>query len=206
MISDSLIVAVYSFGRSVIGIILRPYETYRRIVDKSTLWELVPLGLVLSCYFAVASLVKTAAFRPFLLTKQFLFLWGTACIGYVLITGTLYISSRLFGGKGMISHFFIGWAYTLIPTVSWFFMTSLLYVILPPPRTTHTAGVLFSVCYLTISSVLLFWKIILSYLTLRFAMKLDLLRILGVVAIAGPVIALFSISMYKLGVFRVPFI
>jgi hypothetical protein len=203
---DSLIVAFYSFARSFIGIITRPYETYRKIIDKGTLWELFPIGALLSLYFGINALVKVPAFRPFVLTRHFVKTSVSVVVTAFLISFLFWGIGRVFGGKGQYKRFFLGWSYTLIPTFFWFLFTSLLYVIVPPPRTTHPTGIALSIVFLTLSAVLFFWKIILSYLTLRFGLKLDLLRILGILLVSAPVIGLYSIAMYRLGIFRVPFL
>ena len=204
--SDQVVIAVYSFVRNVIGLVTRPYETYRKIVNHGSYWEFIPLTILIASYLGIASLVKTAAFRPYMLTKQFIVLALAAGITFGFVVGLLWIVGRLVGGKGTIRGVLLGWAYTLIPTVCWFYATSLLYMLLPPPRTTRPLGVLFSVLFLLFSSVLFFWKIILSYLTVRFGLKLDLLRISIVFFIVIPIVALYSIGMYRLGIFKIPFI
>lgn len=194
-----------SFGRNFLGIITKPYETYRRIVDRGQLRELLWVGVLMALYFGIASIVKTAAFRPFLLTKQFMVLAGGAAVSFILVVATLWQTTRLLGGKGTLQGFVLAWGYTLIPTFFWFLGTSLLYVILPPPRTNRPEGVIFSAVYLVLSATLFFWKFMLGYLTLRFGAKLDLAKILVTLVIALPIIGIYSVLMYKLGIFRVPF-
>ncbi len=205
-IGDSLLVGGMLFLRSVAGIVLRPYETYRRIVDHGKLAELFYIGLLLTAYFAVASLVKEASFRPFLLTKHFLVLTLTAGASFFLVSGTLFFVGTRIGGKGKFGQFLLAWGYTMVPTVCWFLVTSMLYVFIPPPRTTRMLGIVFSIVYLIFSATLFFWKIVLGYLSLRFGLRLDLGKITVVAAIVLPLFALYSIVMYRLGVFRVPFI
>lgn len=194
------------FGRHSIGIVTRPYETYRRIVERGKLGELGYLGALLCSYFALASVVKTAAFRPFLLTREFAVLVCASVATYLFMAGLLWAIGQRLGGKGTLRGFLLGWAYTLYPTLLWFLATSLLYVFLPPPRTTQPMGVAFSLVYLVFSATLFFWKITLAYLALRFGMKLTLFKILIVSVIAAPCIGAYSIGMYKLGIFRIPFI
>ena len=204
--SDQAVIVLYSFTRNIIGLVIRPYETYRRIVNHGSRWELVPLSIIIGSYLGIASLVKVAAFRPYILTKQFVVLGIAVVITYGLVVGLLWMVGKIVGGKGEVKILALGWAYTLIPTTFWFLATSLLYMLLPPPRTTHPLGIIFSVLFLLFSSVLFFWKIILSYLTLRFSMKLDLLRISVVFCIVIPIIALYSVGMYRLGIFKIPFV
>ena len=201
-----LVAAGLTFARHVTGIIVRPYETYRKIVDRGSFGELLYIGLLLVLYFALASVVKTAAFRPFLLTKQFVHLSLGAGFSFFVIVATLWLVGTLMGGKGSPKGLLVAWAYTLVPTVLWFFSTSVLYVFLPPPRTTSFAGIAFSVLFLGFSTTLLFWKVMLAYLTLRFSLHMDLLRIIGMTIVVGPFLAVYSYVMYRLGIFRVPFL
>lgn len=184
-----------AFGRNIVGIITRPYETYRRIVEHGILWELGYIGMLLGVYFFAASRIK----------YQFV-VFPAAALTYVFAVTLFWLAGRLVGSKGTWKKIALGWGYSLIPTLSWFWMTSLLYVIIPPPRTTSAWGIAFSILYLLLSSVFLCWKVILSYLTLRFALKLDLGKILIVSAMTLPIIALYSIGMYRWGIFRIPFI
>lgn len=203
---DQIFLSGVAFGRNSLGLILRPYETYRRIVDRGRMAELLPIGLLLTGYFALASLVKEASFRPFLLTRQFMVLAATAGVSFFLVSATLWTVGTIVGGKGRFLRFVLAWGYTMFPTVAWFLMTSILYLLLPPPRTTRTLGVAFSILYLVISATILFWKILLGYLSLRFALRLSLGKIAVVAVVAAPIFALYSFVMYRLGVFKVPFL
>lgn len=204
--TDRLIVALFSFGRSLVGIVVKPYETYRRIVRESSAWELVYIGMVLLTYFATAAAIKTSLFRPFLLTRHVVALSTVVVTTTALVAGSIFVAGRIVGGQGTYRRFLVAWSYTLIPTVCWFLATSILYILIPPPRTARPAGLLFSGLFLLFSVVMLLWKIILSYLAVRFGLRLSLSRILFVVLIAGPCIAVYSIAMYRFGIFRIPFI
>ena len=183
---DQLIISGIAFCRNAIGLVVRPYETYRRIIDKGSVWELV----------FIAMLVMVSAFR----------LVFAAAATYMLVVILVWVVGQRVGGKGTLASVALGWGYTMLPTVCWFFMTSLLYMLLPPPRTTSLAGIVFSVLFLVFSVTLFFWKLTLGYLTLRFGLKLDLVRILVVVAIVGPIVGVWSWRMYRLGIFKVPFL
>lgn len=202
----SLIVALVKFGRNIIGLITRPYETCRRIVEDENPLELLYVGLVLALYFVLASLVKVASFRPFLLTRQFFVLAGAAGVTYCLVVVIFWGIGRLVGVSRKLRGLAVLWGYSLIPTVIWFFVTSVLYVLLPPPRTTSIRGVIFSVLFLVFSVTLFLWKTTIAYLSLRFGLKLDLGKILFVCTLAIPLLAVYSVGMYKLGIFKIPFI
>jgi hypothetical protein len=202
----SLIVAFVGFGRNVIGLITRPYETCRRIVEKGNPLELTYVGTVLALYFILASLVKVASFRPFLLTRQFFVLVGAAGLTYCLVVVIFWGIGKLIGANGKLKGFAVLWGYSLLPTVIWFFVTSVLYVLLPPPRTTSIRGVIFSVLFLVFSITLFLWKTTIGYLSLRFGLRLGLGKILLVCVLAFPLLGLYSVGMYRLGIFRIPFL
>ncbi len=205
-IISHILAAGVSFGRHAAGVVTRPYETYRRIASGATGGELLYLGGILGVYFSLASIVTSTAFRPFLLTKQFVLLGSSAAATYLVAVFSLFFAARLFGGKGRIRSLALSWAYTLLPTVVWFLATSLLSVILPPPRTQSIAGIAFSLVFLVFSATLFWWKLTLAYLALRFSMKLDLAHIALTVAVSSPVIAGWSYLLYRWGIFKVPFI
>lgn len=203
---DRLFLAGISFARSFVGLMIRPYEAMRRVVDHGSLFELPYIAALLALYFATASLVRTAAFRPFLLTRQFVLLGAAAGITFLVVVSVLWFIGQRVGGNGKPGRFLLAWAYTLLPTLAWFWATSLLYVILPPPRTLRPQGIAYSILYLVFSATLLYWKVTLAYLAMRFGMKLDLRRILVVFVISLPVLFSYSYGMYRLGIFKVPFL
>lgn len=203
---QAVISAGILFVRTSWGIIFRPYETYRTLVKRDNPWEFLYLGLMCALYFGIATSVKTPVFRPYLLSRQFALLSVSAAVGYFMMSWSLYKVGIWFGGRGTWNSISLGWGYTLIPTVIWFLATSVLFVVLPPPRTVRFAGVLFSIIYLVFSAVLFYWKLMLSYLTLRFGHRLDLWRILSVGAVAAVVLTAYSIIMYRIGIFRIPFV
>jgi len=200
-----ILTACIDFCKSTYGLIVRPYETMRRVSSHASYWELLPLGVVLSAYFGTASIVKTASFRPFLLTKQFIVMGSVAALTFGVVTGLVWFVSKTIGGVGTYKSIIIGWGYSMLPTVAWFFATSLLYIVIPPPRTTGVLGMTFSIVFLTFSTVLLLWKIILGYLTLRFGMRLDLWKIIGVVLLSSPAISAYCYILYIMGIWKVPF-
>lgn len=201
-----LIIGFLSGIRSFVGLITKPYETMRKMVKEGGVSELSFIVFMLLGYFVLASLVKTAAFRPYLLTKQFILLSGGAFGGYMLAVGLIYLAGKILRSTGSLWGVAFSWAHTLYPTVMWFFMTSLLFVILPPPRTTRIEGIAFSFLYIVISTAVLSWKVILSYLSIRFSLRFGIGKILLVTVVVGPFIALYYYFMYKAGIFRIPFL
>ena len=202
----TLVVDAVAFGRTVVGLVTRPYETYRRIIKHGRVGEVVFIAAVMMLYFSLASLVKVASFRPFLLTQQFALLFWAATSGALISVGCIYLASRLLRVRIAFVTVLIAWSYTLIPTILWFLTTSLLYVILPPPRTTSALGMTFSLLFLIFSATLLWWKVTLCYLTLRFSLKLNLAKTVLVALLCAPVLAWWAVGMYRWGVFKVPFL
>jgi hypothetical protein len=196
----------FNFSRHVSGMVSAPYQSMRRVVDRSYYWEIVFVFVFIAVYFGLVSLVRVSSFRPFLLTRHFLLLIFSAGLTFLFSTGLVFTVGKWLGGRGSFWRVFSGWAYTMTPTVLWFFLTSLVSFFLPPPRTASALGILFSVCFLFISAVLFYWKLMLGYLAVRFSLRLDLLRILGVFLAYAFVMSLYSILMYKLGIYRVPFL
>ncbi len=195
-----------TLGRTTIGLIVRPYETYRRIVDHGRASELTAIAILLSLYFALASVVKIATFRPFIFTRQFVILFLAAVGSYGVTVGAFWLAGLILKAKIRLTALLVAWGYTFLPTVMWFFITSLLYVILPPPRTTSLMGLAFSGLFLVFSVTLLWWKVMLSYLAIRFALRLDVPRIIFACAIVFPIVAGYSALMYYWGIFKVPFL
>lgn len=177
------------FARTLVGIVTRPYETYRGLVNRANLWELAYVGIFVSVYCFISRI----GVPPVVVT-------------YFVTVGLFWWVGRLVGAKGKLTGFLIGWGYTLIPTLLWFLATSVLYVFIPPPRTTSPEGLIFSILYLLFSITLLFWKVILSYLALRFGLRLDLAKISLISLIVLPILFLYSLAMYQMGIFRVPFL
>lgn len=195
-----------AFFRHFVGIIISPYETYRDIEKRGRTAEMVYIGLLVGLYFSLSSVVKIASFHPLLLSRYALVLFVSALTGFGLIVLTLTVAGRLLGRQVNMGRISLLWAYTLIPTVIWFLFTSLLYVAIPPPRTTQITGVLLSIVYLVVSAMIFWWKLTLSYLTLRFGLKIDFRKIFFVALVTLPVIFLWTYAMYTFGVFKVPFL
>lgn len=204
--TSTLVISGIAFFRSTAGLMVRPYETYRRITRDANTLELVFIGILLAVYFSIASLLKVAAFRPFLLTEQFVTLYGGAVSGILVSVGMLRFAGWLLGSTTPTRTLLVGWSYTLLPTMLWFMVTSVLSVILPPPRTASVPGMLFSLLFIVFSATLLWWKITLAYLVLRFGLKFDLKRNIIVAFLSAPVLAAWSTLMYKWGIFKVPFL
>lgn len=195
------------FGRNLLGCINNPYITYRRLsAEESDLEQTVFIPILVILYFIFIATLRFGMGNPFFLTVKFNTLLFSSLFGFAMMLGIFYIGGRLVGSKGPLKQIYLLWVYTLVPTLLWFFITSILYILLPPPRTMTFWGKLYSVVFVAFSIAVLFWKIILYYLTLRFSLKLDLARIIQISILVIPTVLIYSLLMYEWGIFRIPFI
>jgi len=202
-----LVCSTVLLGRNVYGITHHPYATYRKLSQAPIDFRpSIIMGFLCILYFTFASLIRTGKHNPFLLTVQFTSLVTAAGVGFVLSVFLLQFLGRIVRSDVSWKRIAILWSYTLLPTLIWFSATSVLFILLPPPRTLSVSGKAYSVVYIAFSIAILFWKLILYYLTVRFSFRTGLLRI-GMVSLAYiPAMSLFSYAMYRLGVFRIPFL
>jgi hypothetical protein len=199
--------SVILFLQHVWGTVQHPYETYRNLSAGKNIGQAIPLFLLCLLYFSWTSLVRTGIrAHPLLVSFNVVKVTAASLVTFALVVVALVVAGKLFGGKGSVKSVLLPWTYSLLPTLLWFFMTSVLWIVFPPPRTEAFAGKALSLLFLAISWFLFFWKGVLYYLTLRFGMKLDLVKILSVSALLFPLGILYSILMYKMGIFRIPFL
>lgn len=195
------------FGRSLAGCVNSPYVTYRRLaVKEADLGQTLFIPVFIILYFAFVSAIRGSIRNPYLLTMKFNLLLFASIFGFLIMVGLFYTAGKLVGGKGNLRQIYLLWIFSLIPTLVWFFATSILYLLLPPPRTFSFPGKLYSVVFIAFSIAVLFWKTVLYYLTLRFSLKLDLWRIIQVSALVLPSVLVYSLLMYRWGIFRIPFL
>lgn len=195
------------FAKNSAGSINSPYVTYRKLAGGHTdLKQTVFIPAFVIFYFIFVATIRNGIRNPYLLTVKFNFLLVAAVVGFLLMLGLFYFTGHLVGGKGNLRQIYTLWIFSLLPTLVWFFATSILYLILPPPRTVSFFGKLYSVVFITFSIAVFLWKIILYYLTLRFSLKVDLWKIVQISTVILPVVFTYSLIMYRLGIFRIPFI
>lgn len=195
------------FGKNTWGCINRPYITYRRLSGKTVNpGQTIFIFILAIGYFTFASLLRTGMRNPYLLTIKFNSLLAGGMIGFLGIVVCFFILGKLVKVNVQLLTVFVLWAYSLLPTIIWFFFTSFMFLLLPPPRTLSIWGKLYSVFFMAFSFAVAFWKLILYYLTLRFALRLDLFRIVFISMILTPIFAGYSVLMYRLGIFRIPFV
>lgn len=203
----SLLKGIILFSQNSLGTIVAPYKTYRRLSTSRHFEQLLPLGLIVAVYFWFSNVLRYGLLRnPLIMATGWVETTTGALITFLLVVSGIYIGSLIVGGKGKLVNLFLPWGYSLLPTLIWFIITSISFLLIPPPRTTSFTGQVFSFLFIVGSLIIFLWKGILYYLTLRFGMRLDLYKILLVSSGIFPAGILYSLLMYKLGIFRIPFI
>lgn len=194
------------FIRTSWGLISEPYVTMRRLSSEGGIVDGVGMWAAILAGFVLIAIMRAKSLHPFLLTYNFGLLTLGVVFTYLLVVVGIFVVGRLFGGKGTLPTIALLWTMSLLPTLLWFAIASFSYLVLPPPRHLTFSGKLFSLVFIAGSLALFFWKGILYYLTLRFGMRLSLLRIIAASAIIFPLGVVYSIVMYRMGIFRIPFI
>jgi hypothetical protein len=201
-ISSSVIIFIYH----VIGLIFNPYKTMRKIASENDKNQLIIIFGLVYMYFIYANIIRARTLYPFIISTKISLNVLFFTITFILTTGFFYAISRKFNGNISYKHFIYCFAYSILPTYIWFFSTSTLYLFFPPPRTTSILGLVLSAIFIIFSSTLLFWKINLYYLALRFSSKTNFYQIILMTITFLLWFIPFSYLIYKLKIFRIPFI
>lgn len=195
------------FGKFVYGTLQLPYATFRTIALKKPYFHLSFIALLIFLYLFLSTLAKySLSSNPLFLTKSLLVVGLIVSFSFILITAVIFKISRLFSNSGSYGTFALLWVFSLLPTLSWFLITTIFYVLVPPPRTLSLQGQIFSGLFLVFSFACFAWKGILYYLSLRIGLLLNAKQIILLSAIVVPLIIAYSYLLYKLQVFKVPFI
>jgi hypothetical protein len=198
----------FLFLKNTYGCISNPYITYRQLtkIDKDY-WQIIYIYLLVFVYFLISSIIRLGFFNPYILTVKFNVLILSFLLGFFGVVFLIKISSFLIFKKNIVTRTLILlWSYTLLPTLLWFYITSFMYLILPPPRSTSFLGKAYSLVFLSFSMFAFFWKLILYYLTVRFSLKASLNMFITVTLFMTPFLAIYILTMYWFGIFKVPFI
>lgn len=171
----------------------------RRISQEKSYGQLLVIGCLIYIYFYWATKIK-----DFLLPSYLMFL--AVLINLILVMIFVYLFFRFTKVKIDLKSFFFTYIYSLLPTLIWFFTSSIFYFLLPPPRTTSFLGKSFSIFFIAFSISLLIWKMILVYLSLRFSTKQSFYKIAFFLLIFGCVFLPYSLLLYSWQVFRIPFL
>lgn len=171
-------------------LIFSPYKTMRSISLEKDYFQLFWIAFFITLYFLMTGFTKIVYFL-------------------ILFSGTLiimYAVEKVWKKTNNISNILFSFSYGLLPTTIWFYLSLALFYLLPPPRTLSLQGKIFSVLYVSFSLSLLLWKLILTYLAIRFSLKLGFYSTM--ITLTLYVLCIFVVSYYgyTLGLSKVPFI
>lgn len=210
MVSNILATCLVTF-RNSLRIVVRPYKTMRSISAKPDMGQVYVLLTIATLYFLYASIVRTRSLDPlvvsssFIRTFVFFLLTFASTIAFQGIVGKILQKLKMTDPEPIIVSCALT-AYSLVPTIIWFFITSSLFLIFPPPRYETFLGTTFSIIFIIFSSSILLWRIILWYLTIRFSLKAQFLTIMIIMFMYGLWFVPYTFLMYHFRIFRIPFI
>lgn len=176
----------------------------RKISQEKDYYQLLIISGLIFLYFKFIYFLRDKTYPATLVFLFFL-------LNFILSVFFFYLLNKFFSlnkNKEKISFFsfIFTFAYSLFPTLIWFLSTSLLYVFLPPPRTLSFLGRAFSIFFIAYSLSLLIWKLILEYLAVRFSSKQNFIKIFYMMILYLVWFLPYSVFLYKLHFFRIPFI
>lgn len=188
------------------GVFNSPYQTLRKIAKAQSFLPVLFFALLSWLVLALATVTKNGLHTgPLFLTFNLGKLFYATTVTYIIAVVAIYFVGRLVGGKGKIAEVVSVWSFSYLPTVLWFTCTTILYVLLPPPRTTSWLGQTFSIFFLFLSLGLLFWKGLLYFLTLRLALGLTLWQMIRATMILWPIFFFYFLLLNRMGIFKIPF-
>ena len=196
---SNVLASIIILLRRCIYLILYPYKTMRAIADETDWTQIFLIFGLIAIYYISLVAVKPMIDSPWLQLCLVLFNY-TATVLYIAFFG------KSLGDDTELRKLLFVFAYALIPTILWFYINTFLYVVIPPPRNLTILGKSFSIVFITLSISLLAWKLILWYLTIRFSTKLKFYDILYITILYIAIVVPYSLFMYHLGFFRIPFI
>jgi len=200
--ATDLITSFVLIVRYLILLIFSPYKTMRKIsMEKDYYQPAIIIGIIF-IYFKFIYYLRDKLYPATLVYILFI-------INFLLTVAFFYLLSKLFAKNKKeirFSSFIFTFVYSLFPTLIWFLSTSILYIFLPPPRTFSLMGKGFSIFFIAYSLSLLIWKFILVYLAVRFSSKQNFFRIIFMIIFYLIWFIPYSIFLYQLKLFRIPFI
>lgn len=197
--------------RNFVRLMTSPYAAMRQISSKPDWYQAgIILGAVYA-YFIYASAVRTRLVDPLILSasasRAFVFFLMTVLLASAFFFLIGQVLERYNKAKPMRYDTFI---YTLIyslpPTLIWFFTTSTLFYFLPPPRYETFLGSAFSIFFVIFSLSMLVWRLILWYIALRFTLRARFFSIVAVMMLFAMWFIPYSVVMYRMKIFRIPFL
>jgi hypothetical protein len=200
--------SIIFFFKNFIYVTVSPYKTMRKISQERDYGQLIVIFALAIGYFLYAQIVRKRTFHPLIVSTSALLSIFMFCVTFALVTYFFYFLYKGVHKKTEVEYrsFIFTFAYSLIPTFIWFYTTSTLFYVLPPPRTASILGKGFSLAFVSFSLTLLLWRVILLYLSVRFSTKASFYRIMISITLFAVWFIPYSYAMYKLSIFRIPFI
>lgn len=200
MVSElvGLITALILVVRNFFLLIFFPYKTMRKISKEDDYYQLAIIFFLVFVYFKFVYYLRNNFYPATFIFLAFL-------VNLSLTTGFFYLISR--NEKRVVFRSFLyTFTYSLFPTLVWFASNSILYILVPPPRTFSFLGKGFSIFFIAYSISLLAWKLILFYLSIRFSAKASFYKIIYWILLFFVWFIPYSVLLYHFRVFRIPFI
>jgi len=202
----NILSSLLNMWRNFFYLALTPYKTMRKISQETDYVQIILIFVLVYAYFIYANIIRQKTFHPFIISTS-------SGISFFLFIFTFLLSIGFFKSIAHIFKIYPSFkkllflsSYSILPTLIWFFATSTLYLLLPPPRTVSILGQLFSFTFIVFSLTLLFWRAILLYLTLRFSYKAQFYTIVVSIFSFFAWFLPYSYLLYTLRFFRIPFL
>jgi len=201
----------WNFGKNIYGIIQKPHAKFIDLAKTASLWQTVFIWFLIFWALLWAGAVKVGVFRnPMFYAIQISKFYFISLLSFLIICLLIYYLGRIFrvtkNSFAELKKIIILWSFSMVPTVVWFMGISFLFFIFPPPRSFSLQGYTLSALLIGFSTILFYWKLLLYYLTLRIGFKITWKKIITISIVFFPVVFLYSLILYKAGIFRVPFI
>lgn len=178
---------------------------------KPDIWQAVILITFATLYFIYASIIRTRSLDPLVVSSSFIRTFIFFLLTFASTIVFQWIVGKLLERIAMahvqpLRVFVVLSAYSLVPTIVWFFITSTLYFVFPPPRYDTFLGTTFSIIFIIFSSSVLIWRLIVWYLTIRFSLKTQFLTSMIIMFMYAMWFVPYAFLMYHFRIFRIPFI
>ncbi len=193
--------------KNILGTFAHPYLTWKHITrDQYYLPSLLVITIAIAA-FNIRAPIKEGLpdSAPTAITTLISNL-SISIIGFLLIAYLIYSLCRYFNSRVNFLTIASVWAYSYIPTLIWFLITQGAYVLLPPPRTTSLAGILFTLLYISFSVSLLAWKLLLLWLTFQIPGRLLPTQAFIATTVTAIFVTFYWYVFYTLGLWGIPFL
>lgn len=200
-ILTSFLASLFLVIQRIIMLAISPYKTMRNISEETDYMQIFIIFSGIFIYFFSANTFRPYDYEPGILFLLTIFHYG-ATVLFFYMAASIMQKEREFTFQSFLFTF----AYALIPTMIWFIINSWLYMIVPPPRTLSLMGKSFSLVFITFSITMLAWKVILEYLAIRFSTKFSFFSIVYSIIFYLVAVIPYSLFMYSLKFFRIPFL